>query len=335
MNGVAGNPEPLGDVGVVIIGRNEGERLRRSLLSVVGKAAPVVYVDSGSTDGSVSLANALGAHVVELDMNQPFTAARARNVGFLEALRLSSDVAYIQFIDGDCEVETGWLEAARAFLDAHSDVAVAFGRRRELHPEASTYNRLCDLEWNVPPGETRYCGGDAMIRLQPLQLAGGYREDLIAGEEPELCIRLRQSGWKIVCLDQPMTRHDAAMTRFSQWWRRAKRAGYAFAEGAHLHGAPPERHWVKESRRVWIWAAAIPIAIAGGTLVFGRYALIALLVYPAQVVRLYLRRRRETSPMPLTSSIFDVLCKFPEWIGQVQFQSDRLTRRTRKLIEYK
>lgn len=325
----------LGDLAVVLIGRNEGERLRRALLSVVGRADPVVYVDSGSADGSVALAAALGAHVVALDMTRPFTAARARNAGFDDVMRLAGDAAYVQFIDGDCEVEDGWLEAARQFLATNGDVAVAFGRRRELHPERSVYNRLCDLEWSVPPGEARSCGGDAMIRTAALRQAGGYRDDLIAGEEPELCVRLRREGWKIVCLDHPMTRHDAGMTRFSQWWRRAMRAGYAFAQGAHLHGAPPERHWVRESRRAWIWGAGVPMAIAGAALAFGPAALLLALVYPAQVARLWIRRRRAGSPSPFASSLFDVLGKFPEALGQMKFQRDRLTGRTGTLIEYK
>ena len=42
----------MSQLGIVTIGRNEGERLRRCLSSVVGRGMPVVYVDSDSTDGS-------------------------------------------------------------------------------------------------------------------------------------------------------------------------------------------------------------------------------------------------------------------------------------------
>lgn len=331
----ASDTERLDDVAVVTIGRNEGERLRRALQSVTGRVALVVYVDSGSTDGSVALANSLGAHVVELDLAQPFTAARARNAGFRAVKSLASGCTYVQFVDGDCEVERGWLSAARAFLDAHGNAAIAFGRRRELHPEASVYNRLCDLEWDVPPGERRACAGDAMMRVDILAQVGGYRDDLIAGEEPELCVRIRREGWKIVCLDRPMTRHDANITRFSQWWRRAKRAGYAFAQGAHLHGMPPERHWVTESRRSLIWGAAIPAGIAGATFMIGPQALMLALVYPAQVARLTLKRLGANAPLPLESALFDVLGKFPEFVGQAKFRYDLLTGRAGALIEYR
>jgi GT2 family glycosyltransferase len=323
-----------GSVGAVVIGRNEGERLRQCLTSLSGKVAHIVYVDSGSTDGSVLLAEQLGVHVAQLALNTPFTAARARNAGFKALSAVADNLAFIQFVDGDCEVENGWIEAAQEHLTTHPQVAVVFGRRRERYPERSVYNRMCDLEWAVPAGETKSCGGDAMMRVEALHQVGGYRQDLIAGEEPELCVRLRQAGWKIVCLDRPMTLHDAAMTRFGQWWRRSVRAGYAFAQGRHIHGAPPEYHWVKESRRAWIWGAGIPAVIAACTFFFGPKALYLALVYPAQVMRLYVKRRKST-PLPFASSLFHVVGRFSEAIGQIKFERDRLTGRAGKLIEYK
>lgn len=322
------------NVAAIAIGRNEGERLRRCLQSLRGQVRDLVYVDSGSTDGSVALAESLGAHVLVLDGSQPFTAALARNLGFDHVLSLADVPAYVQFVDGDCEVERGWIAAAQRCLDAKPQVGVVFGRRRERYPDTSIYNRLCDLEWSVPPGERSSCGGDAMMRVSALAAAGGYRADLIAGEEPELCVRLRQLGWKVLCLDLPMTIHDAAMVRLSQWWRRSVRAGYSFALGAHLHGDPPERHRIVEVRRAWIWGAGIPAAIALATLAVGPAALALVLIYPAQVLRLYLRRRGK-EPMPFASSFFHVLGRFAEVTGQLKFTVDRLMGRRTALIEYK
>jgi len=336
MTGAGGaQPKPMpGDVGAVVIGRNEGARLHRCLTSLAGQVRWVVYVDSGSTDGSVARAKGLGAHVVDLDDGLPFTAARARNAGLALLKSLDAAIGYVQFVDGDCEVDPNWIQAARAFLEGDRRAAVAFGRRRERFPDRSIYNRLCDVEWSVPAGETLSCGGDAMMRAEALADAGGYRADLIAGEEPELCVRLRGNGWKIVCLDLPMTLHDAAMTRFSQWWRRSVRTGYAYAQGVKLHGGPPEFHRVKESRRAWIWGAAIPIAVALAVLALGPWGLFLGLVYPLQVARLY-RKRRTTTPIPFVVSLFNVLGKFPEAVGQIKFETDVLTGRAGKLIEYK
>jgi hypothetical protein len=173
-----------------------------------------------------------------------------------------------------------------------------------------------------------------MLRAAAFEAVGGYRATMIAGEEPELCVRLRQRGWKLVCLPRPMTIHDAAITRFSQWWRRATRSGHAYAEGAHLHGAPPERHWVRETRRIWFWGLGIPVVTVAATAIFGPIGIGVLLVYVAQIARLFCRRRGE-SKIPFVSSVLLVLGNFPEAIGQLRFHTNRLRGRMERVIEYK
>lgn len=321
-------------MGVVVIGRNEGLRLQRCLASLVDAAQQVVYVDSGSTDGSVSMAQALGVEVVELDMSIPFTAARARNEGFARVQRVLPSLRHVQFVDGDCEVVGGWLSKAQAFLDAHPEVAVVCGRRRERFPQHSIYNLLCDLEWDTPIGEAKACGGDALMRAEAFAEVSGFRPDLIAGEEPELCVRLRAKGWKVWRLPEEMTLHDATMTRFGQWWKRTLRGGYAFAEGAYLHGAAPEQHWLRESRRAWFWGLGIPLATVLASLVLGGAGLLLLLVYPLQVVRLA-RRGVGSARENWLQAFFLVLGKFPEMLGQLKFLLNRFGARKSALIEYK
>ncbi len=322
-------------VGAVIIGRNEGDRLVRCLESLKGQGIQLVYVDSGSTDNSVRAASSMGADIVALDMTKPFTAARARNEGFEWMERLYPETEYVQFVDGDCEIVDGWLDHSVACLDQHPEVAAVCGRRRERFPEKTIYNMLCDMEWDTPVGETKACGGDVLMRVAAFENVHGFRPDLIAGEEPELCVRLRATGWKIWRLDEEMTLHDAAITRFSQWWKRNVRAGYAFAEGAFLHGAPPERHWVKESRRCLIWGLVIPvIAIVTGLFCL-HCGLIIALIYPLQIIRLSLRNKRELKLLACLSASFSVLGKFAEMQGQLRFYYSRLFGRVEQLIEYK
>lgn len=244
-------------IGAVVIGRNEGQRLLRCLASLPPEIDHVVYVDSSSTDGSVEAARAEGAEILSLDMATPFTAARARNAGFSKLMKCQP-FEFVQFIDGDCELCDGWLEAAIAFLSTEPEAAVASGQLRERNPDASVYNRLCDQEWDTPIGEARYCGGIAMMRAEAFRQIGGFNSTLIAGEEPELCVRLRAKGWKIWRLDCEMAWHDAAIMQFSQWWKRTKRGGYAFAEGAAMHGAPPERHWVRPTQSILVWGGGDP-----------------------------------------------------------------------------
>jgi GT2 family glycosyltransferase len=323
-------------IGVVAIGRNEGERLRRCLESVVKQAAAVVYVDSGSVDGSVDLAHSLGVTTVELDLSIPFTAARARNEGLRRLLEVSPQVEFVQFVDGDCEVVAGWLERARQELEARTDTAVVCGRRRERFPDASVYNRLCDLEWDTPVGEAEACGGDALMRVGPLRKVGGYRATLIAGEEPELCLRLREQGWKVVRLDAEMTLHDAAMTRFGQWWKRMVRAGHAFAEVSWLHRSSPLRIWAREVRSNWFWGLLLPVvALAPAWWTYGLSAL--LLGYPVLAWRIFRGRRRrgDTRQDAALYARFCVLGKFAQVAGQLRYHRNRLLRRQSTLIEHK
>ncbi len=319
-------PFPTGGLGAVIIGRNEGARLVACLASFPADVRPLVYVDSGSTDGSVAAARAAGAEVVALDMGQPFTAARARNEGFARLLQLGAP-EFVQFVDGDCVLQPGWLPAAAAFLASHTDVGVVCGRRREIRPEASIWNRLCDAEWDTPVGLAKACGGDALMRAAAVKAVGGYDPTLIAGEEPELCVRLRAAGWRVWRIDEEMTLHDAAMTRIGQWWKRTRRGGHAFAEGAALHGAAPERHWVAEARRALLWGAVLPLVAVVGALV-SPWALLILGLYPLQMLRLGLRYGWERG-------VFMVLAKVPEALGVLQYWLNRLRHRQARLIEYK
>jgi GT2 family glycosyltransferase len=321
-------------VGFVAIGRNEGDRLLACLDSLAASGGgPIVYVDSGSSDGSVDAARARGADVVALDMTRPFTAARARNEGLRRLCEIAPGLELVQFIDGDCALAPDWIAKAAAFLGAQPDVAVVCGRRRERFPEASLYNRLCDLEWATPVGEARACGGDALMRIAALVEAGGYRDSLIAGEEPELCVRLRARGHRIWRLDAEMTLHDAAMTRFGQWWRRSERAGHAFAEVSALHARSPYGIWAHETRRALLWAGAAPAAIALALAVSPAF-LAALLLYPAQVARLYWRHRGEGADA-LPRAALTVLAKFAEAKGALRYYLGRLGAGRRGLIEYK
>ena len=161
-----------------------------------------------------------------------------------------------------------------------------------------------------------------------------FRSSLIAGEEPELCVRLRAAGWKIWRLDAEMTLHDAAITRIGQWWKRSVRSGYAFAEGEYLHGAAPEFHRVKESRSVWLWGLGIPALTICLVVWFGALGLAVLLVYPVQILSLALRGTQSLRKN-WWRALFLVLGKFPEVIGQMNFLYNKLAKRAGRLIEYK
>ena len=285
-------------LGIVTIGRNEGERLRRCLTSLLGRGLRVVYVDSNSTDGSVQTARSLGADVVELDPSMPVGVPRARNEGFERLCELDPEVRYVQFIDGDCELIDGWLEKGLRVLEERPEAALVTGRRRERFPERSCYNRLADLEWDMPIGEIQGSHGDIMVRIDAFRQIGGFDPSVLVSEDYELCLRLRKHGWILLRIDAEMSLHDMAMTHFGQWWRRTVRSGYGYADGRHLHGRSPERLYVRDVRSIVLWGMVLPLLAVG--LAWPTYgaSLVLLAGYPVLYwrVRRYGRKRGWSAP---------------------------------------
>ena len=326
-------------VAVVAIGRNEGPRLEACLRSARRELDHIVYVDSGSSDGSVELARAFGAETVELDPARPFSAARARNAGWRRVRSLAPAVRHVQFLDGDTELEPAWLEVAWDWLEGWPELAVVCGRRRERRRRASVYNLICDMEWARPAGVNVACGGDAMMRLAALTDVEGFDETIIAGEEPELCVRLWQRGWSTLRVDAPMTTHDADMNRFGEFWRRGVRAGHACAEAVARHGRGPTRHKRRELASVLGWAVAWPaLALlvarrrpaAGGAM---------LLAYPLHAMWIAWRAREQGRARSLGEGlIWALACIVGRWAqvqGMARFVRGRLRGRCSGIIEYK
>ncbi len=320
---------------IVVIGRNEGERLGRCLAAAKRQSDCVVYVDSESVDGSPMLARSLGVEVVELEA--PHTAARARHAGFQFLLHRDPGVGSVHFVDADCELLEGWLSLAEAELARRPEVGAVCGRRRERMPDASIFTRLCELEWDTPVGDVDYFPGDVLIRASAYCAAGGFDPSLIVGEDPELALRVRETGWKIVRLPVDMTRHDSSMLRFSQWWRRSVRSGFGYAAGAWLHGLKPGHHWLRESFSIWFWGMLMPLAAAGIALVKPNGALVILAAYCALALRIYVRTRRRgySNRDALLFSAFCILGKFPMALGQLRFHWGMWSGRRAGRIDYK
>lgn len=322
------------EIGIVVIGRNEGQRLVNCLNSLKSKQYLVSYVDSGSTDESRSVADRFGALVVNLEPTLPFTAARARNEGFVSLMNKKPTLQFVQFIDGDCELDSEWTEIGVDFLLRNPDVALVCGRRRERFPERSTYNSLCDIEWNTGIGEAISCGGDSLIRVDAFAQVKGFRPDVMAGEEPEMCARLRESGWRIWRLDAEMTRHDVNLLTFGQWWRRTVRTGYGYAEICTLSQKSRFVLYAREVNRAVFWAALIPALILLSSLAHSLIAAALALIYPIQIARVAFRR----GPRQLDSwryALFLLIAKFAELQGVMTFYWRRITSQQARLIEYK
>lgn len=332
----------MNDIGVIAIGRNEGERLRKCLASVVGGGFTIVYVDSNSSDGSVELARSLGCEVVQLDLSIPFSAARARNEGLARLLAINPGVKHVQMVDGDCEIVPGWIERAADELNARPKAAVVCGRRRERFPQASIYNALADVEWDSPIGEVQSCGGDAFMRVEAIQGVGAYDVTVVAGEEPEMCQRLREKGWTIHRIDAEMTLHDSAMIHFRQWWRRQIRSGYGAMDvatrfggkGLFVAATKSARRWALGYPSVVALAAVISFACFDWKIALG-LTVGTIAVLPLQMIRVAFMKRACGLRIALSYGVLTMLGKWAFYQGQRQYWNDRAAGKLTRDIDYK
>jgi GT2 family glycosyltransferase len=330
--------EPV-PVAVVVIGRNEGERLRACLASVLAMNYPrelldVVYVDSASTDGSLGLAQCLGVRTIALD--GPTTAARARNAGWTR-----TSAPLVLFLDGDTLLDADFV---RHNFDRFDDpsIAAVFGDRRELDTAGSIYNALFDLDWNAQPGFAAYFGGDAFVRREALVEVDGYNEELIAGEEPEMCRRMRERDYRILHVSEPMTRHDLAMRDFHQYWRRSIRTGHAYAEVSAIYASTDDPFWLAESRRnavrglFWLTAPAASAALSiarRSWLPLGLFALGATAIGARTTIR---AGRKTRSPRLLAAyALHSHLQQVPILFGQLRFWCRRRAGHRSGIMEYR
>ena len=327
-------------VSVVVIGRNEGQRLAACLQSIhainpIEGDIELIYVDSMSHDGSPALAASLGAKVLCVQPTRP-CAAFGRNAGWRAAT-----APFILFLDGDTLLHPDFIQTALSAM-ADEQIAIVWGHRRESHPEQSLYNRALDLDWIYAPGITAFCGGDALMRRAVLEQVSGFSEDLIAGEEPELCQRIRATGKFILHIDQAMTLHDLAMTSFKAYWKRALRAGHAYAEVSQRMKTTSFPLWGDECKRNAMRASVLlglPVAaIILSASLANELPLVALLCAYALLILRSAYKARWKSRDVFTLLLYGVHSHFqqiPIAIGQLGYWLNRLRNKKQDLIEYK
>jgi len=325
---------------IVVIGRNEGERLVRCLKSVaemreLRQAPEIIYVDSASSDGSIERAVQLGAKAISL-APEHLSAAAGRNAGWRAA---RGDI--VLFLDGDMTIVPDFVGGALSEFN-NPNIAIVFGDCRESNPQGSIYNRILDLDWMLPAGPVEYCGGAALIRRDLLERVGGYKETLIAAEDTELCSRIRAIGYTILHVDRLMVFHDLAITRFYQYWSRAVRSGYAYAEVSEGIRRTDLPVWYRQARRNRIQGAAMLAIIAGAPiLAVATRSFAPLVIFTAIIAALAVRtalRSHWKKSRPSTRLLHGVhshLVQIPLLFGQLRYHRDRLKGRTPKLIEYK
>jgi GT2 family glycosyltransferase len=313
-------------LGIVVIGRNEGPLLSKCLESVSSSGCDIVYVDSGSSDGSPQLAAEITPLVHELAKGMPFSAARARNEGLDVLLSHNPNITYVQFVDGDCEIHKNWLDEGLEGLRDNEKCAGICGHLREKFPDKNVYHKMCSIEWNDPVGENVDCGGIAMFRVAAFQEVGGFDSSIRAGEEPELCLRLRKAGYFVRKIDKEMGSHDANINNFAQQLARTRMTGYAYTTGFLKHGSFFGGYRHREVMRIIFWAFLIPLSIITLAIFIHWSALLLLALYPLQIVRVSNRTKRVRKLDSATArwhAVITVMGKFAEFQGMLAALRDR------------
>lgn len=326
-------------VGIVVIGRNESQRLLLSLQSMQASQCPVVYVDSGSSDDSINIATPLADIVHPLDPTKPFSAARARNEGFEKLTSLFKAIKFVQFVDGDCILSNGWLDAAAFALVENANCAVVVGHLHESNPHLSVYNRLCALEWKSPPGDlTNFgaLGGISMIRADIFKALKGFKENVIAGEDSEFGVRLSLAGYRVTKINHDMAIHDANMTSFGQWWKRSVRAGHAIGQRAAMNGNTTVKDCVQERKSTLFWGVFLPALALILLIPTCGFSLMVAFAYVLLGVKVYLHRRKQGESVgdAVVYAKFIVMGKFANGLGLIKFFVNSFKKRY-EIIEYK
>ena len=315
------------EIGVVIIGVNVERYLADCIRSVQAADYPrerlkIVYVDGGSRDTSAEVARGFeGVQVIELNDRHP-TPGRGRNAGWKHLA-----TPLIQFMDADTVLDPNWFQQAGAALD-DTNVAIC-GHRREKYPQKNAYHRFTEMEWHYETGPCRYFGGEVLVRRSVLEATGGFDENLVAGEDPELSYRIRQNGWQILRIDVPMSTHDINMSTFGQYLKRAYRSGYAYAEIALRFIRNPEKLWLKESIRILV-KALLPIGLVVAGILTGHTGwgiLLGLLILGRPLFNIGRLKRGSRQPWRyvLLYTGHTALVVYPQFWGMVRYFWGRAT----------
>jgi GT2 family glycosyltransferase len=323
----------------IVIGRNEADHLALALASAASVGGAVVYVDSASSDASVSIARTSGVSTVELATPPMLSAARGRNAGLEWLDRHCPEERYVVFLDGDCILDPDFARRAAAVMDGDVSVAVVVGHLRERSPDASVFTRLSSLEWFSGAGEIRdfgNLGGIMCARVGAVQAVGAFNPRMIAGEDSELGVRLALAGFRVLKIDADMASHDNGISSFRSWWLRSVRAGHALAQRYVLNGRSAVADCRREFFSTIFWGLLLPactillawpsrglsLALGAGYLVLGG--------------RMGLRLARSGCEArdAGAAAFFGVISKFANAAGLCRFFWNSITGRFR-IIEYK
>jgi rSAM/selenodomain-associated transferase 2 len=193
----------------VVIPALDADITLRDCLERLGGADEIIVVDGGSSDGTPSLAAALGAKVIE--------APRGRGV----QLRAGAEAAtgeWLLFLHADTVLERGWQQAVREHMRVFPDHAACFCFRLD---DQAWQARLIERGVSLRAGLLSLPYGDQglLISRRHYDVLGGFRA-LPLMEDVDL---VRRIGRRHLRQLDVAAITSAARWRRDGWWRRSAR----------------------------------------------------------------------------------------------------------------
>jgi len=215
----------MNELAVVLISKNQAWNMSRLIESVLEETSwigskEILLVDSASTDETIKVAKKHSIKIIHLLPNQHLAPAVGRYIG-----EKHSNSKFILFLDGDMELFPGWLKKGCEFLKNRPEVAVVTGKRIDLPTtEKHKNDSVINSDTHGDATEISYSGGAAMYRRSVLNDVGTFNPYLFSDEEPDLCIRIRNAGYKILQLQLPIVYHytdpvDSLISKTKRWKR--------------------------------------------------------------------------------------------------------------------
>jgi glycosyltransferase involved in cell wall biosynthesis len=255
----------MSKLSVVLISKDQEWNIARLITSVLKETnhlstSEIVLVDSASKDCTTEIAAQYPIKVLKLHSDQHLSASAGRYVGYNHT---KGDL--VLFLDGDMELCNGWLDRALDIMHSRPDVAVVSGMvinrpitSQEHIEDSALPNRNSGGDFM----EVSHGGGAAMYRRSVLEELGSFNPYLYSDEEPELCLRIRHAGHRILRLSHPIVFHYSHPVDYIQTLllRRNRNLWIGFGQNIrYFWGSPLLYPYLKE--RGWVVVPALVLCV--------------------------------------------------------------------------
>jgi glycosyltransferase involved in cell wall biosynthesis len=183
------------------VAKDEEQNISRCIESILSstktiESREILLVDSCSSDKTVEIAKQYPINIVQLGENWPHSPSAGRFTGVN-----NTNGKYVLIIDGDMELQKGWVEVVLKFMEETPKAAALVGKYYELFLQKNGDYSKPKLAMNCKGrskfGKIDYIFGSSIFRRKSLLEAGNFHPYLRAEEEAEISYRLTKNGYNL------------------------------------------------------------------------------------------------------------------------------------------